>query len=275
MKNPVLLIAAQEFTINRRNKWVYSFAALFVLLTFLISYFGMVTSGYTGFQDFARTSTSLINLAGFLIPLFSLLIGVFSFISNKEYMELIVAQPLPRWHFIFGKYLGLVFTMSATTIVGFSLPGLIISFTIGSVGSLGYALVVFYALLLGVVFTGLAVLFSQIVNRQQIALGISIGVWIFYQVVYGMLVLGATLYLPVKILKSVLLFSLLGNPVDLVRVLSFLAIGGPEFFGPAGATLLKMTGSEWIAVLIGLTGLTIWIVLPIIVSMKIFSKQNL
>ena len=84
MKHPVLLIAQQEFVINRRNKWIASFAILFAILTFLISYFGMATSGYAGFQDFARTSTSLIQLSGFLIPLFALLLGVFSFISYKE-----------------------------------------------------------------------------------------------------------------------------------------------------------------------------------------------
>ena len=275
MKSPIFLIGAQEFTLNLRNKWVYSFSALFALLTFFISYFGMVTSGYTGFQDFARTSTSLINIAGFLIPLFALLLGVFSFISNNEYMELTVAQPMPRSHFLLGKYLGLIFTIISTTLIGFCIPGIIISLTIGVVGALGYLFVILYATLMGTVFTGGAVLIAQIAKRQQLAIGIAIGVWIFYQVVYGMLVLGITLYFPAKVMKSFLLFSLLGNPVDLIRVLSLLAVGGPEFFGPAGATLLKLTGAEWLAVLFGLAGLLLWIVCPLLLSLRFFSKQNL
>ena len=111
MNNPVLLIAHQEFILNRRNKWVASFAVLFAILTLAISYFGMVTSGYSGFQDFARTSTSLVKLSGFLIPLFALLLGVFSFISHREYLELMITQPLTRRQVILGKYLGLVLTI--------------------------------------------------------------------------------------------------------------------------------------------------------------------
>ena len=108
MSHPVWWIAKQEFTLNRRNRWVVSFAAMFALLTFLISIFGMVTSGYSGFQDFVRTSVSVVNLAGFVVPLFALLLGVFSFLSHREHLELIATQPLSRAKIILGKYLGLV-----------------------------------------------------------------------------------------------------------------------------------------------------------------------
>ena len=78
MKSAVAMICWQEFTLNRRNRWVVSFAVLFAALTLLLAYFGMVTSGYAGFQDFTRTSASIVNLAGFLIPLFAMLLGVFT-----------------------------------------------------------------------------------------------------------------------------------------------------------------------------------------------------
>ena len=275
MTSPVLQIAQQELTLNRRNKWVVSFAGIFALLTLLISYFGMVTSGYAGFQDFARTSTSLINLSGFIVPLFALLLGVFSFISNQEYLELLVAQPVTRFQVIAGKYLGLLFTLLGATILGFALPGIIIALTIGTEGALGYAAVILFSILLGIIFTGCAVLISQILNRQQIALGVAIGVWVFFEIVYGVLILGTTLYFTPQVLKYSLIISLLGNPVDIARVLSLISIGGLEFFGPAGATLLKMTGSSTVAMLYGLVGLTIWIIIPFFLSIKIFSRQNL
>ncbi len=193
MNHPVFLIAIQEFKLNRRNKWVTSFAGIFAILTLFISYFGMVTSGYSGFQDFARTSTSLINLSGFLIPLFSLLLGVFSFISNKEYLELMVAQPITRHQVIIGKYLGLLLTLLGATIIGFTIPGILVSLSVGVEGALSYAMVILFSSFLGVVFVGCAILISQISNRQQIALGIAIGVWIFFEVVYGLIILGSTL----------------------------------------------------------------------------------
>lgn len=275
MNHPAILIALQEFTLNRRNRWVTSFAGIFVLLTFFISYFGMVTSGYSGFQDFARTSTSLINLTGFLIPLFALILGVFSFISNREYLEMLVTQPISRYQVIVGKYLGLLLTLLIATIIGFSVPGILISLTIGTEGALNYAMVILCSMLLGIIFTGCAILIAQVANRRQVTLGIAIGVWIFFEIVYGLIILGATLYLPPHILKSVLMFGLLGNPIDIFRVLSLLAIGGAEFFGPAGATLIKLVGSKWLAMSFGFFALILWAVLPLFFSLRIFSRQNL
>jgi len=275
VKNPVILIAIQEFTLNRRNKWVASFAGIFALITFFISYFGMVTSGYSGFQDFARTSTSLINMVGFILPLFALVLGTFSFISNKEYLELMISQPISRYQIILGKYFGLLLTMLSATLIGFAIPGIVISLTIGIEGALSYALVILFSVLLTIIFTGCAILISQIVKRQQIALGITIGVWIFFEVIYGLIILGTTLYFTPAFLKHALILELLFNPIDIYRVLSLLAVGGAEFFGPAGASLIKLTGSEWIAILSGLLGMVAWSVIPIIASLKIFSRQNL
>jgi Cu-processing system permease protein len=248
MNHPVVLIAIHEFTLNRRNKWITSFAGIFALLTLFISYFGMVTSGYSGFQDFARTSTSLINLVGFIVPLFALLLGVFSFISNREYLEMVVAQPISRFQVIFGKYFGLILTLLGSTIIGFSIPGILISLRIGTEGAANYALVILFSMFLGIVFTGFAILISQFTNRKQITLGIAMGFWIFFELVYGLILLGFTLYLSPSILKSSLLFGLLGNPIDIFRVISLLVVGGAEFFGPAGATLIKIVGTGLIAI---------------------------
>jgi Cu-processing system permease protein len=244
MKSAVLMICWQEFTLNRRNRWVVSFALLFAILTLSIAYFGMVTSGYAGFQDFTRTSASIINLGGFLIPLFAMLLGVFSFITNQGYFEILVTQPISRSKVLLGRYLGLLLTI------------------------LG-------AMMLAMVFTGLSVLISLVARRRQIALGIALGVWVFYELVYGMLMLGTTLYLSPTVLKTVLPAGLMGNPVDIARVLSLLQVGGPHLYGPAGATLVKLTGSAAMTTLFGLLGLLVWVVAPIIASMKIFKRQNL
>ncbi|TNF73215.1 MAG: ABC transporter permease, partial [Acidobacteria bacterium] len=160
MSRPVWWIAKQEFTLNRRNRWVVSFAAMFALLTLLISMFGMVTSGYSGFQDFVRTSVSVVNLAGFVVPLFALLLGVFSFLSHQEHLELMATQPLSRAKIILGKYLGLVLSVVGATLLGLGLPGVVFSLAVGTEGAMQYAAVVLLALLLSVVFSGLAILIA-------------------------------------------------------------------------------------------------------------------
>jgi len=268
-------IGRQEFTLNRRNRWVLSFSGLFSILTLLIAYFGMVTSGYAGFQDFTRTAASIVNLAGFLIPLFALLLGVFSFTSNTEYLELLATQPLPRSRVLLGKYLGLVMTVLGASIVGFGLPGIVIALVIGPVGAFSYLIVIGYSLLLALVFTGISVLISLLSGRTQLSVGIALGVWILFEVVFGVVMLGTTLYLTPGALQIVLIGGLLGNPIDTVRVLSLLQVGGVHLFGPGGATLIKLTGSVTVASLIGLFGMTLWAAVPVLLSMRVFKRLDL
>jgi Cu-processing system permease protein len=274
VSHPVWLIAKQEFVLNRRNRWVVSFAVLFTAITLLVSTLGMVTSGYSGFQDFVRTAASIVNLGGFMVPLFALLLGVFSFVSQRDHLEMLVAQPIPRSWVLLGKYLGLLLTVVGATLIGFGLPGVVISLVVGAQGALQYAAVVLFSLLLVTVFIGLSVLIAILSDRQQIALGVSVAVWLFFELLYGMLMLGATLQLSRAALKVVLLAGLAGNPVDLTRVLSLLAVGGPHLFGPAGATLIKLTGSPLGASIMGLIALLLWAAVPVLISLRVFARQD-
>ncbi len=275
MSSATLQIAWTEFVLHRRNRWVVSFAGLFAALTLAVAYFGMVTSGYAAFQDFVRTAASLVNLGGFLLPLFALLLGVFSFLANREYLEILVTQPIARSQVLLGRYLGLLLTVLGAASVGFGLPGVVIALTAGGEGAGQYALVVVYSCLLAVVFTGLSLLIVLATRRRQLALGIALGVWVFYELVYGMLMLATTVYLPAKVLKTVLLVGLVGNPIDLTRVLSLLQVGGPHLFGPAGATLVKLTGSAGWATAYGLAGLLVWVVAPLAGAVWLFRRQDL
>ncbi len=275
MSSPVVVIGWHEFLINQRNRWVISFAALFAGLTLAVAYFGMVTSGYAGFQDFTRTTASLVNVGGFLIPLFALILGVFSFITHPEYLEILVTQPVSRSRVLLGRYLGLALTVLGAAALGFGLPGAVIALAAGTDGARRYLAVVAYLSLLAVAFTGIALLVTLLSRRRQIALGIAVAVWIFFELVYGVLMLASTLYLPARVLKATLLVGLLGNPVDLARVLSLLQVGGPHLFGPAGATLVKLTGSASVATALGLGGLLLWVVVPLIVALRVFKRQNL
>lgn len=275
MSSAVFEIAQQEFTLHRRNRWVVSFAVLFASLGLAVAYFGMITSGYTGFQDFVRTSASLINLGGFLLPLFALMLGVFSFLTHREYLEILATQPIPRSRILLGKYFGLLTSVLAAALLGFGLPGVVIAAAIGFEGASTYLVVVIYSCLLAAVFTGLSILIVLLAKRRPVALGIAIGVWIFFELVYGLLMLATTLYLPPPIAKNVLLVGLGGNPIDVVRVLSLLQVGGPHLFGPAGATLVKLTGSTPIATMIGLAIVGGWLVVPVVLSMHVFRRQDL
>src|SRR5262252_7119021 len=94
--NAVKIIARQELVINIRNKWTGIFAVAFGALVLAISYFGMVTAGTTGFQGFARTSASLLNLVLYLVPRAARIMSRISRPSEHESIWLVFSQALPQ-----------------------------------------------------------------------------------------------------------------------------------------------------------------------------------
>ena len=234
MSSAVFELARQEFALHRRNRWVIIFAVLFAALGLAVAYFGMITSGYTGFQDFVRTSASLINLGGF--PAAALCPPARRLqLSDPPGVSGDPRHPtgIESVEIILGKYLGLLISVLAAAALGFGLPGAIISASIGVEGAGTYLLVVLFSCLLAAVFTGLSVLIALLAGRRPVALGSRHR---------GMDLLRARLRsadvgnhpLPAAkgVAKNVLLVGLAGNPVDVVRVLCLLQVGGPSPLRP-------------------------------------------
>jgi Cu-processing system permease protein len=103
----VVDIARQELTINIRNKWTVIFAVAFAALVVGIAYFGIAAEGFSGMENFTRTSASMLNLVLYLVPLISLTMGTLSFTGERATMELLFAQPVSRNEVLVGKLVGL------------------------------------------------------------------------------------------------------------------------------------------------------------------------
>lgn len=273
--NKILLIARQDLKLNLRNKWILGVSILFAVLTLSIAYSGMVTAGYVGFQDFRRTGASIVSMVLYLVPILSLMMGTYAFVSSREYLDWIVTQPISRWKIIIGKYLGSLASLVVSTSVGFAIAGIIISVQIGAEGSLRFMLVVLLALLLGAVFLSLALLLSIILHRKQAAVGLSILLWFFFVIFYDLAMLGSTIYLSHGTLKLSLLVGLFFNPVDLIRVSSLLVVGGESIFGAAGVVAVKFLGSIGTLVGASLILIVVWIIAPLMLSIKIFNRQSI
>ena len=143
-----------------------------------------------------------------MVPLFALLLGVFSFVSQRDHLEMLVAQPIPRSWVLLGKYLGLLLTVFGATLIGFGLPGVVISLVVGAQGALQYAAVVLLSLVLVTVFIGLSVLIAILTDRQQIALGVSVAVWLSSNSKAEMLLLPL---IAARLSRVVTMFCLLEN----------------------------------------------------------------
>ena len=67
--------------------------------------------------------------------------------------------------------------------------------------------------------------------------------------------------------------ALVVNPVDLVRVLTTLAVGSGALFGPTSAVLMRMFGSNG-GIALGLAVLLIEGAVPLLVAIRVFRRRD-
>jgi Cu-processing system permease protein len=273
--NAITTIARQELVINIRNRWTLVFAGVFGILVLAISYFGLVTAGTVGFQGFARTSASLLNMVLYIIPLVALTMGTLSFTSEKSASELLFSQPVTRGEILVGKFLGLFASIFTAMLIGFGLAGVIIAAKAGNEGALRYPALIGFSLLLALIFLSLSAFISAICRRKSKAFGVALFVWFFFVLFYDLVVIGATFLFKERTANAFLFGSLFGNPVDMVRVASLMTLNGKDIFGVGGAALLRFLGGEGPGVVLLLVALAVWVVAPLYLAQRLLRRQDI
>src|SRR5262245_25693287 len=273
--NAVRIIAHQELVVSIRNRWTLVFAGVFGVLVLSISYFGLVTGGAVGFQGFARTSASLLNMVLYIVPLVALTMGTLSFTSEKSGSELLFAQPITRGEILLGKLLGLFASIFTAMLIGFGMGGMVIASQSGSEGSLRYPGLVAFSLLLALIFLSLSAFISTLCRRKTKAFGVALFVWFFFVLFYDLLVIGLTFLFKEHTANVFIFGSLFGNPVDMMRVASLMMLNGTDIFGPGGAALLRFLGGERFSIVMLITALSFWVIAPFVGAQKLLKRQDI
>jgi Cu-processing system permease protein len=275
--SPVLLVARQELLLAARSRWVQIFAAVFALLALGVAGSGYVLSGGHGFQDFARTSASLVELVSLVVPLAALLMGVLALAPERGTAELLFAQPVSRRAVLLGKLVGLFTALSAAQSVGFGAAGLVIFSQAGEAGGGGYALLVLGSLLLTAAFLAVAALLaaSAVGRRRVRALALAVVVWFVAVVLFDLAALGAASLLPSGTASRLLVASVIVNPVGAVRTGSLLAIEGTTAFGAASLAFLRFTHGAAGATGALAASIAAWIVVPAALAARRLDRVDL
>jgi Cu-processing system permease protein len=271
----VVTIARQELVINIRNKWTVIFAIVFGILVVSISYVGIITEGFSGMQNFTRTSISLLNLVLYIVPLVALTMGTLSFTGDKGSTELLFSQPLSRWEVLLGKWLGVFLSIALSTLTGFFLAGVIVVSVSGAEGVLQYVSFVALSLALSLAFLSIAVLTATACRRKARAFGVALFVWFFFVFFYDLLALGGSLLFKGPSASTFLFLSLFGNPVGMVRVGTLILLDNVMIFGAAGAAMLRFLGGQAASLALLIGGLGVWIVVPHVLSRRILLRQDI
>ena len=249
------LCARQELRLAVRSRWTQTFAVVFGVLATAVAASGYVLSGGSGVQDFSRTSASLLQLILLLVPLAALVFGVLALMPEAGAAELLFSQPVARRSILAGKVLGLFVALGASELVGLGAAGMLVFSRTGQAGIVAFLGVVLAALVLTIVFLGLAAALTGGATsvRRARSLAIALVCWFVAVVLFDVAALGAASVLPSGLASRVLMIATIANPVDAVRTGTLLLVDGTTAFGGASLAFLRFTGGAlqagaWIVV---------------------------
>ncbi len=246
-----------------RSRWLYAYLLFFLLVTTGLVYFS---------HDLSRTMISLMNILIVLCPLIGTLFGALYFYNSREFIDLLLALPLPRRSIFLGKYLGLAFSLSLSLFVGISFP--MILFGVLTSGLLMNLLTLLSTgIFLTFIFTALSFLVALKSENPIRGFGAAIFIWLFLSVIYDGILLLVLLYFESYPLDKFALIASLFNPVDLSRILIMLQLDISALMGYTGAVFRKFLGTGT-GMVVAYGALIVWVVVPVLLFLRIARRKD-
>ncbi|CAG7629520.1 hypothetical protein PAESOLCIP111_03111 [Paenibacillus solanacearum] len=226
----ILHISLRELRVGFRNPWAYSFMGLFTV--FSLSLLVMNTQSYT--TGYSSTTSSMLNLILYLIPLMTLLLGSFSLTSEKEEgsWQLLSTYPVSTLSFIAGKYVGLSAVLLTIISFGYGVTGMA-----GAIAGSGlepgtFGLFIVFSAGLVLLFLAVALCIGTLARNRWQALTFAVAVWFFAIIGWPTLLIAMLSLMPYLWIKPLLTALTMFNPAELVRLFVVIKLGGGAALGP-------------------------------------------
>ena len=245
-----------------RSRWLIAYALFFML----------VTQGLLSFSgDPMKAQLSLVSVVLFLVPLVSIVFGTVYLYNAREFIELLLAQPVNRRQMYAGVYLGLTLPLVLAFVAGLGIPFLVHGIDAAAVGTVAALIVSGVALTM--IFTALATLIALRCDDRMRGLGAAIGIWMLLTVVYDGVVLLILAVFSNNALEHATLAMMMANPIDLARVALLLRFDGAAMMGYTGAVFLNFfEGAQGLAIMIAALGA--WVFVPIALGARAFHRKD-
>jgi Cu-processing system permease protein len=246
-----------------RRRWLIAYVVFYLVTTDLLFRFG----GSGG-----RAVLSLANVVLGLVPLVSVVFGTMYLYHAREFIQMMLAQPVGRRALFVGLYGGLALPLAGAFLVGVGLPLAWHGGFADAPAAVGVLLAVGAALAL--IFTGLAFVIALACQDRAAGLAAAILTWLGATALYDGLVLLAIVALRDYPLERPLLAAMLANPVDLARVLLLRQFDLGALAGYTGAAFERFfgtsSGTVW-----SVAAIAIWSLTPFAVGLRQFSRKDL
>ena len=259
--NTTLKIMKYELYDVIRNKWLVFYTLFFVIIADTLFRFG---------GGGAKVVLSFMNVMLCLIPLVSIIFGTMYIYHSREFIELLLSQPINRNMLYRGMYLGLAVPLTVAYLIGIGIP-----FTLHDDGSqiTILALLLLSGALLTFVFTALAFLISIKFEDRAKGFGIAIIVWLIFAVLYdGAILVFSFAFADYPLEKPMLALGLF-NPIDLARMLILLKSDFSALMGYTGALFKQFFGSN-LGLSVSIVCLLAWASIPFYLGSRAFHRKD-
>jgi Cu-processing system permease protein len=245
-----------------RSKWLLSYVLFFLA----------ATEGLVRFSgDDAKTLLSISNVVLFVVPLMTLVYGTIYLYTSREFIELLLAQPLKRRSVFAGLYVGLSVPLAAAFMTGVSLPFILHGIDPAARGALLTMLASGAALTL--IFTGIAFCVALRFDDRLTGLGVGLAVWLALALIYDGAMLLIVAMFPGQSMEKALLAASIANPIDMIRIALLLQFDVSALMGYTGAVFTRFfSGAGGMMVIV--TAIIAWIGLPLTAGFISFDRKN-
>jgi Cu-processing system permease protein len=237
------------------------------------AFFGLLTEGLLRFNGSGvATMVSLMNVVLFLVPLVTIVFGTLYLHNAREFIELLLAQPLRRAHIHAGLYLGLTLPLAGSVALGIAIPFAIHGGD-GTAPAGGLAMLIGVGVVLTMIFSAIALAIAVRTDDKVKGLGVGIVAWLAFAVLYDGVVLILLMTFRDRALDRPALALMVANPIDLARVLLLLRFDIAALMGYTGASLQRFFGSNG-GSLIAIGALMMWVAVPLALSRLWFNRKD-
>ena len=189
-----------------RSKWLIMYLLFFAAITEGLLFF---TAGE------AKTVIGLMNVVLLLIPMAASVFGTLHVHQNRDFVELMLTQPVSRSSIYGALYLGVTIPFMLAFLVGILLPAMMhgVFLTAPFIALMGTGAA------LTMVFFAIAYLIGITLQDKAMAMGIAFIVWLLFAVIYDGLILAATVVFADYPMETSTIIMVVCNPIDLARII--------------------------------------------------------
>lgn len=260
--NVTLRIAGYGARELLRSRWLLAYAGFLALATALLLRFS--DSG-------AKALLSVVNVVLLIVPLTNVVFGAMYLYAAREFVELLLAQPVRRRRLFAGLLLGLAAPAALASALGILVPLV----GMGAQGAdLRSGLVIAgAAAVLSVIFSTVAAAIVYAVDDRVRGLAAALGAWLLVAVVYDALVLLASVQFAAWPLERPLLAAMFANPIDLARLVMLQQFDAAALLGYTGALFTRSFGTV-AGNLVAALAVASWVAIPTLVGARLFHRKD-